>query len=56
VIQASPDDAAGFLPIPDWQRQILDERLADIETNPDAEQPWEEVKAELGFTGDRTSS
>lgn len=44
-----PEDETGFLPIPDWQRRILDERLADIETNPDAEQPWEEVKAELGF-------
>ena len=24
--------------------------------NPDAEQPWEEVKVELGFTGDRVSA
>jgi putative addiction module component (TIGR02574 family) len=42
-----PEDEARFLPIPDWQRQILDERLADIDRNPGAEQTWEEVKAEL---------
>jgi len=33
--------------LPDWQRQILDERLADLERNPSDEQTWEEVKAEL---------
>jgi putative addiction module component (TIGR02574 family) len=42
-----PEDEASFLPIPAWQRQILDERLADLERNPDDEQPWEDVKAEL---------
>lgn len=42
-----PEDEAHFLSIPDWQRQVLDERLADIDRNPDDEQTWEEVKAEL---------
>ncbi|MFY9824275.1 MAG: addiction module protein [Thermoanaerobaculia bacterium] len=42
-----PGDEARFLAIPDWQRQILEERSADIERNPAAEQTWEEVKAEL---------
>jgi putative addiction module component (TIGR02574 family) len=42
-----PEDEARFLSIPDWQRRILDERLADIERNPGDEQTWEEVKAEL---------
>jgi putative addiction module component (TIGR02574 family) len=42
-----PEDETRFLSIPDWQRRILDERLADIERNPDNEQTWEEVKAEL---------
>jgi putative addiction module component (TIGR02574 family) len=42
-----PEDETRFLSIPDWQRQILDERLADIDRNPDDEQTWEEVKAEL---------
>ena len=42
-----PEDEVRFLSIPDWQRRILDERLADIERNPTDEQTWEEVKAEL---------
>ncbi len=42
-----PEDETRFLSIPDWQRQILDERLADIDRNPDDEQTWEEIKAEL---------
>ena len=42
-----PEDEVRFLSIPDWQRRILDERLAGIERNPSGEQTWEEVKAEL---------
>jgi len=42
-----PADETRFLSIPDWQRRILDERLANIERNPNDEQTWEEVKAEL---------
>lgn len=42
-----PEEEAGFLTIPGWQRQILDERLADLAEHPDDEQTWEEVKAEL---------
>jgi putative addiction module component (TIGR02574 family) len=42
-----PEDETRFLSIPDWQRRILDERLANIERNPNDEQTWEEVKAEL---------
>ena len=42
-----PEDEARFLSIPDWQRRILDDRLADLERNPDAEQTWEEAKADL---------
>ena len=42
-----PKDETRFLSIPDWQRRILDERLANIERNPNEEQTWEEVKAEL---------
>lgn len=41
------EDEAHFVPIPAWQRQILDERLADLEKNPTDEQPWEEVRAEI---------
>jgi putative addiction module component (TIGR02574 family) len=42
-----PEDETRFLSIPDWQKRILDERLANIERNPNDEQTWEEVKAEL---------
>jgi hypothetical protein len=36
-----------FIEIPVWQREILNERLADLERNPDDGQPWDEVRAEL---------
>lgn len=42
-----PEEEVAFLSIPDWQRRVLDERLADIERNPEDEQTWEEVKAEI---------
>lgn len=35
------------LPITPEERALLDERLADLETNPNAQSPWEEVKARL---------
>jgi putative addiction module component (TIGR02574 family) len=42
-----PEEEADFLAIPGWQRQILNDRLADLEKHPDDEQTWDEVKAEL---------
>ncbi len=33
--------------VPDWHREILDERLADLEASPAASRPWEEVRADL---------
>ena len=42
-----PEDEVRFLAIPDWQAKTLDERLADLDRNPDDEQTWDEVKAEL---------
>jgi putative addiction module component (TIGR02574 family) len=42
-----PEDEVRFLAIPGWQARILDERLADLDRNPDDEQTWDEVKAEL---------
>lgn len=42
-IAAKPD----AVPVPDWHQEILDERLADLEANPDAGRSWEEVKADL---------
>lgn len=42
-----PEDEIHFLSLPDWQRRILQERLADLDRRPDDEQPWNEVKEEL---------
>lgn len=33
--------------IPDWQKEILDERLAEAEANPDSFIPWKEALAKL---------
>ena len=33
--------------LPDWQRQILDERLAADDAAPDAGSPWQEVKRRI---------
>lgn len=35
------------IPVPEWHREILDERLADLGAYPDASRPWEAVKADL---------
>jgi hypothetical protein len=35
------------VPVPEWHREILDERLADLEARPDAGRPWDDVKADL---------
>jgi Putative addiction module component len=35
------------LSIPDWQRKILDERLAEDDANPDAGSYWREVKERI---------
>jgi putative addiction module component (TIGR02574 family) len=42
-----PEDEVRFLSLPDWQRLILEERLADLDRHPDDEQPWDEIKEEL---------
>jgi putative addiction module component (TIGR02574 family) len=33
--------------IPEWQKRILDERIAEAEANPDAGIPWQEVMARM---------
>ena len=35
------------VPVPDWHRALLAERLAAYEANPDEGRTWEEVEAEL---------
>jgi putative addiction module component (TIGR02574 family) len=33
--------------IPEWQKRILDERIAEADANPDAGIPWQEVMARM---------
>lgn len=35
------------VPSPEWHRQVVRERLAQYERNPQAARPWEEVRAAL---------
>lgn len=42
-ISANPE----LVPVPDWHRELLAERLADFEANPEAGRSWEEIEAEL---------
>jgi putative addiction module component (TIGR02574 family) len=35
---------ADQVPVPDWHRQVLDERLAAHEANPEDARSWEEVR------------
>lgn len=37
----------GQLPLTEEERQKIDRRLADLETNPGVGRPWAEVKARL---------
>jgi putative addiction module component (TIGR02574 family) len=42
-IAAKPDQVA----VPEWHRQVLEERLAAHEAHPVAARPWEEVRDEI---------
>ncbi|HZF12209.1 MAG TPA: addiction module protein [Thermoanaerobaculia bacterium] len=35
------------VPVPEWHCEILDERLAEFERDPEEGVPWEEFRAEL---------
>ena len=35
------------VPVPEWHQEILKERVAAFESNPDDGRPWEEVEADL---------
>jgi putative addiction module component (TIGR02574 family) len=35
------------VPVPDWHREVLDERLADLDAHPEGGRRWEDVEAEL---------
>jgi putative addiction module component (TIGR02574 family) len=34
-------------PVPAWHSEVLEERLAGDQDNPDAGRPWEQVEADL---------
>lgn len=42
-IAATPDQ----VPVPDWHREVLEERLKDYEANPDAGESWDVVRDRL---------
>ncbi len=42
-IAARPEE----VPVPDWHRQILSERMAAYDANPSEGKPWEEFEEEL---------
>ena len=43
----SVEEDAASLPLYDWQKKLLDERLVGARQNPDAWLTWEEVKARV---------
>ena len=45
---------AETIPVPDWHREILDERLKDLETDPAAGDSWEAVQERLRKRFDST--
>jgi putative addiction module component (TIGR02574 family) len=45
-IAATPDQ----VPVPDWHREVLDERLKDYDANPDAGESWDVVRDRLATT------
>ena len=51
-IAARPDQ----IPVPEWHRQVLDERLAAHEANPAAARPWQDVRDEIRSKLTRTKS
>jgi putative addiction module component (TIGR02574 family) len=42
-IAATPDQ----IPVPDWHRKVLGERLKDYEANPDGGESWDVVRDRL---------
>ena len=42
-IAATPD----AIPVPEWHREIIEQRLKEFEANPDAGESWEAVQERL---------
>lgn len=37
----------GEVPVPEWHREVLEQRLAEVDGDPDAGRPWEEMEVDL---------
>ena len=46
-VWASLEADEDTIEVPEWHKQILDERLAEFERHPDEGQSWDEVKADI---------
>lgn len=42
-IAAKPEQ----VPVPDWHREVLDQRIAAHETSPEEGSPWEQLRDEI---------
>jgi putative addiction module component (TIGR02574 family) len=42
-IAVRPED----VPVPDWHREVLEERLKAYQANPTEGRPWEEIEEEI---------
>jgi putative addiction module component (TIGR02574 family) len=40
-------ETPGQVPVPDWHRSIIRERLASYRANPDAGRPWAAVRTDI---------
>ena len=47
AIWESLEQSASQPSIPEWQRDLLDERIAEGDADPDAGSPWDEVKQRI---------
>lgn len=47
AIWESVEEAPSQPSLPEWQRQLLDERIAEDDESPDAGSPWDEVKRRI---------
>jgi putative addiction module component (TIGR02574 family) len=47
AIWESVEQASSQPPLPEWQRKLLDERIAADDESPDAGSAWDEVKRRI---------
>ena len=51
-IAASPDD----VPVPDWHREVIRERVKQLEADPAQGRPWAEVRRDIEHKLPKSSS